>query len=117
MTPQSLGITPKQPTRPGLEDTAPPHPGHYYFRSPAVAVTHREGQTLPGTVGTLGGKHTPSHTNTNKPTQTHTRGLNPNPNLPTQRDKYTLATGGNPQSRQGPARLHHSQPNSPQVRL
>lgn len=78
MTPQSLGITQKQPTRPVCETTAPPYPGHSHLTTPTV--THREGQTMPGTVDTLDEKHTPSHTSTNP----HTHALNPNTTTLTQ---------------------------------
>lgn len=63
MTPQSLGITQKQPTRPVKEKTAPPCPGHSHLTPPTI--THREEQTTPGTVDALDEKHTPSHTSTN----------------------------------------------------
>lgn len=65
VTPQSLGITQKQPIRPVREKTAPPCPGHSHLAPPTI--THREEQTTPGTVDTLD-----ENTNTLTQAQTHT---------------------------------------------
>lgn len=91
MTPQSLGITPKQPTRPGLEDAAPPtRPLLPQVSLHRCLNHHREGQTLPGTVGTREKTHTLSlaankPTDCTRATQTQTSHPEISHTLPTRR--------------------------------
>lgn len=109
MTPQSLGITPKQPPGPGREDTAPPHPGHSYLRPPAV--THREGQTMPGTVDTLGETHTLSHKQTH--TDKHPR-AKPKPKPPHPEINTRPPPAATPRARAQPTSTTHSQAQPPE---
>jgi len=95
MTPQTLGITPKaaNQARPRGHGSTPPRP-----LLPQVSCRrhHSQGGTDPARNCGHPGRETHKQTHTSPP-----------------RDKYTPhPTGGNPQSRQGPAHLHHSQPNT-----